>query len=171
MLGHKEKLADAIYNDVTPIVVPPVSAVDLATLAKRRTVAANLLRRQLLVNLVEGFDVETIIQSSVEVSVDPSGSATFATAPRLVGQPVVSEILDPGDHRQAPPGNPHHQNRRPSARGGGEDLELYALRRGNAAASDGFVPHVPVRHAHAGASTRASRSISISASTNWNMTS
>lgn len=40
--------------------------------------------------------METIIQSSVEVSVNPSGSATFATAPRLVGQPVVSEVLDPG---------------------------------------------------------------------------
>ena len=92
MLAHKETLADAIYDDVTAIVVPPTTTISEATLAKRRTVAANLLRRQLLVNLVEGFDVECIMQSSVEVSVKPASTATFATAPRLVGLPVVSAI-------------------------------------------------------------------------------
>ena len=93
MLGHKEKLADAIYNDVTHIVTPPVGVVPADTLAKRRTVAANLLRRQLLVNLVEGFDVEAIIQSSVDVKLTGVGPATpagFATSPRLVGQPVLA---------------------------------------------------------------------------------
>jgi len=99
VLRHKETLADAIHTQVKNV----LAQTDDADIAQRRTIAADALRQQLLVNLVEAFDIETIIQYNVDVTIagvnisDPSWKQqhpnwTRERAPRLAGQPVVLSL-------------------------------------------------------------------------------
>ncbi len=93
ILRAKEILADAIHHQVAPI-LEPLNRTDLA---QRRQVAADALRQQLLTNLVEGYDIETIVQYRVSVSianVTPTDTQwRRELAPRLVGQPVVRQLV------------------------------------------------------------------------------
>ena len=93
ILQHKETLADAIYYQVKHILEDPNS--HQAELEERRQIAANALRQQLRNNLVKGYDIETIIQCKVSVTLaQPWGEdhQTYQTAPRLFGQPVVKNL-------------------------------------------------------------------------------
>lgn len=99
ILRAKETIADAIHSQVTNI----LAQTDNTDISDRRRIAADALRQKLLVNLVEGFDIETIIQYQVQVQVAnaPTGDAkwSFERSPRLVGQPVILNLYnsDTGD--------------------------------------------------------------------------
>lgn len=92
ILRDKETLADAIHHQVTHV----LAQTDQTDIGDRRTIAADTLRQKLLINLVEGFDIETIIQ--YQVTVDVNGIAandpqwTLTRSPRLSGQPVVLNL-------------------------------------------------------------------------------
>ncbi|HEY9830978.1 MAG TPA: LysM domain-containing protein [Stenomitos sp.] len=92
ILQHKETLADAIKSQVTHI----LAQTDNTDISERRNIAADALRQQLLVNLVEAFDIETIIQYNVDVAIanidKNNPNWTYQKAPRLFGQPVVEEL-------------------------------------------------------------------------------
>jgi hypothetical protein len=94
ILLAKEKIADAIHTQVTNI----LAQTDNTDISDRRKIAADALRQKLLLNLVEGFDIETIIQYQVQVQVAnvPTGDAkwSFERSPRLVGQPVIRSLYN-----------------------------------------------------------------------------
>jgi len=88
ILDHKRTLAEAIKNQVTHI----LAQTDAADISARRAIAAVLLHQQLLINLVEAYDIETIIQYNVDVSLAHDPGWTHKNAPRLFGQPVVRNV-------------------------------------------------------------------------------
>ncbi|NJP12677.1 MAG: hypothetical protein HC866_27100 [Leptolyngbyaceae cyanobacterium RU_5_1] len=90
ILEHKETLADAIQKQVTHLLEPGSSE-------DQRAIAAELLKQQLLINLVNAYDIETIIQYRVDVSFAHQ-PPNWDNPPRLVGQPVIQRpdgSLDP----------------------------------------------------------------------------
>ncbi|MGA7937181.1 MAG: hypothetical protein WCA35_26760, partial [Kovacikia sp.] len=86
ILEHKETLADAIQKQVTHLLEP-------GSPEKQRAIAADLLKQQLLINLVNAYDIETIIQYSVDVSFAHQ-PPNWDNPPRLVGQPVIQKQAD-----------------------------------------------------------------------------
>jgi hypothetical protein len=88
ILDHKRTLAEAIKNQVTHI----LAQTDDADISARRAIAADLLHQQLLINLVEAYDIETIIQYNVDVALAHDPGWTRKNAPRLFGQPVVRNV-------------------------------------------------------------------------------
>ena len=89
----KEKLAVAITDQVTPILENTDlkdDAAHQAEITNRINIAASRLKRELLIDLLQAYDIETIVQFDVQVN----ASSTLPNwdrnlAPRLVGQPVV----------------------------------------------------------------------------------
>ena len=71
ILDHKRALAAAIKNQVTHI----LAQTDSADISARRAIAADLLYQQLLINLAEAYDIETIIQYNVDVALARSSGA------------------------------------------------------------------------------------------------
>ena len=104
ILQHKETLATAIAAQVTHILDRTIDA-NLTTMqkqaeqkifAQRRDIAAESLQQQLLINLVSGYDIETIVQYNVAVNVSgitaDNRQWQRQLAPRLVGQPIVVNL-------------------------------------------------------------------------------
>lgn len=89
IISNKATLAKAIYHQVSNILVTADNSI-----GDRRNVAADSLYQKLLANLVEGFDIETIIQYRVDVNLPNNINYANGTAPRLFGQPVVMAVLD-----------------------------------------------------------------------------
>ncbi|HEU5103775.1 MAG TPA: hypothetical protein VFU22_32385, partial [Roseiflexaceae bacterium] len=88
ILGHKKTLARAIRNQVTHI----LEQSEPADISARLDVAADMLHQQLLINLVEAFDIETIVQYNVDVELAEGIALGAANPPRLYGQPVVKSV-------------------------------------------------------------------------------
>lgn len=86
ILKHKETLADAIQTQVKPILEFS------GDISEQRQVAADNLRQQLLLNLVEAFDIETIVQFGVDVNLATNPGWAINTAPRLSGQPIIQAV-------------------------------------------------------------------------------
>ncbi|MEM9215991.1 MAG: LysM peptidoglycan-binding domain-containing protein [Cyanobacteria bacterium P01_F01_bin.150] len=100
IIQAKNDLATTIStNQVTHILDLSQDSDELRSLRdQRQAVAQSALQRELRTNLVDGYDIETIIQYNVDVDIaaDASGSAypwrqttAQSVAPRFVGQPVV----------------------------------------------------------------------------------
>ncbi|BAY35574.1 hypothetical protein NIES2107_74860 (plasmid) [Nostoc carneum NIES-2107] len=85
ILKHKQNLAEVISKQVTNI----LEQIDTTDISQRLNIAQETLRQQLLVNLVEAFDIETIVQYNVDVAVAGNPDWTNDKAPCLFGQPVV----------------------------------------------------------------------------------
>ena len=84
IIRDKHLLADAISRQVVAVLQEDTGAPDFSD---RLEAAQNALKRELLTDLVKGFDQETIIQYPVEVNTGDDLAAT--PAPRLAGQPVI----------------------------------------------------------------------------------
>jgi hypothetical protein len=89
VLGHKQVLAAAIRDQVTNIIALDAGA----DISARRKVAADLIYQQLLINLAEAYDIETIVQYNVSVQLPDGQTWPEAYPPRLYGQPVVRQVL------------------------------------------------------------------------------
>jgi hypothetical protein len=88
ILNHKKTLASAIRDQVTHI----LEQTEPADIADRRKIAADMLHQQLLINLVEAYDIETIVQYNVDVELAEGIGLGEANPPRLYGQPVVKSV-------------------------------------------------------------------------------
>jgi hypothetical protein len=85
ILEHKRTLASAIAAQVTHI----LAQTDGADISARRDRAAELLRQQLLIDLAEAYDIETLVQYNVEVTLAREPGWGAGNAARLAGQPVL----------------------------------------------------------------------------------
>jgi len=95
VIAQKSTLADAISDLIEPVLqnnAPSGSRVDEAKAA---------IRQQMLVNLVEGYDVETIVQFEVAITVGKqlAGASELANThkPRIVGKAKVIKVLQGED--------------------------------------------------------------------------
>ncbi len=91
ILKVKERLATTISNSVTHVL--ELTAPTPAEYSRRQQIAVTTLRKELLKNLAEAYDIETIVQYDVDVAIangtwpsNPSGSMV----PRLSGQPLIT---------------------------------------------------------------------------------
>jgi hypothetical protein len=85
ILEHKKTLAAAIRDQVTYI----LEQTKPADIEDRRNIAAEMLHQQLLINLVEAYDIETIVQYNVDVELAEGVVQGEPNPPRLYGQPIV----------------------------------------------------------------------------------
>lgn len=95
VIGNKSSLADSISDLVEPV----LDGVDKTS--PRVNEAKSSIRQQMLINLIEGYDVETIVQFEVTVTV--GGQLTNASElsgdyqPRIVGKAKVVRVLQGED--------------------------------------------------------------------------
>ncbi|NER89928.1 Calx-beta domain-containing protein [Moorena sp. SIO3A2] len=93
ILDVKASLADSISNNVTHVLDTSVdtSSPEYTT---RQTLAVAALQKELLTNLADAYDIETIVQYNVDVAIADgyqwSSQGSGQDIPRLSGQPVMS---------------------------------------------------------------------------------
>ncbi|WP_366664729.1 Calx-beta domain-containing protein [Moorena sp. SIO3E8] len=89
ILNVKASLADSISNNVTHVLDTSVdtSSPEYTT---RQTLAVAALQKELLTNLADAYDIETIVQYNVDVAIADGYQWSGQDIPRLSGQPVMS---------------------------------------------------------------------------------
>ena len=96
ILNVKARLADAISKNVTHVLEPEAAdrAPESEEYQRRRVIAMATLKKELLKNLADAYDLETIVQYTV--AVETQNSHTWPTQPtpnlppRLSGQPTIT---------------------------------------------------------------------------------
>lgn len=81
ILNHKSTIADAVSKSLIPILKKDKGMGDATT-------AQTKLKQQLLINLMNAYSVDTVVQQAVTVNAPASGGDPIA--PNLYGQPVSS---------------------------------------------------------------------------------
>ncbi|NET67259.1 MAG: hypothetical protein F6K63_23875 [Moorea sp. SIO1G6] len=93
ILDVKASLADSISNNVTHVLDTSVDT-NSSEYTTRQTLAVAALQKELLTNLADAYDIETIVQYNVDVAIADgyqwSSQGSGQDIPRLSGQPVMS---------------------------------------------------------------------------------
>lgn len=88
ILEQKETLAEAIRQQVTNVLS---AQSDIET---RRGLAAELLEQRLRIHLADAYDIESVVQLDVEITIAEGKTFPNAQLARLVGKPYVQAMTD-----------------------------------------------------------------------------
>ncbi|NEO89964.1 MAG: hypothetical protein F6K56_06790, partial [Moorea sp. SIO3G5] len=89
ILDVKASLADSISNNVTHVLDTSLDT-NSSEYTTRQTLAVAALQKELLTNLADAYDIETIVQYNVDVAIADGYQWSGQDIPRLSGQPVMS---------------------------------------------------------------------------------
>ncbi|WP_424100036.1 Calx-beta domain-containing protein [Moorena producens] len=89
ILDVKASLANSISNNVTHVLDTSVDT-NSSEYTTRQTLAVAALQKELLTNLADAYDIETIVQYNVDVAIADGYQWSGQDIPRLSGQPVMS---------------------------------------------------------------------------------
>ncbi|NEP24284.1 Calx-beta domain-containing protein [Moorena sp. SIO3I6] len=89
ILDVKASLADSISKNVTHVLDTSLDT-NSSEYTTRQTLAVAALQKELLTNLADAYDIETIVQYNVDVAIADGYQWSGQDIPRLSGQPVMS---------------------------------------------------------------------------------
>ncbi|NEO68810.1 Calx-beta domain-containing protein [Moorena sp. SIO3H5] len=89
ILDVKASLADSISKNVTHVLDTSVDTTS-EEYTTRQTLAVEALQKELLTNLADAYDIETIVQYNVDVAIADRYQWSDQDIPRLSGQPVMN---------------------------------------------------------------------------------
>ncbi|NEP01762.1 MAG: LysM peptidoglycan-binding domain-containing protein [Symploca sp. SIO2E9] len=89
ILKVKASLADSITNNVTHVLETTLNQ-ESAEYTYRLGLAKAALNKELLTNLADGYDIETIVQYNVDVAIANGYQWSNNDIPRLSGQPTIT---------------------------------------------------------------------------------
>ncbi|NEO79793.1 MAG: hypothetical protein F6J99_27555 [Moorea sp. SIO4G3] len=89
ILDVKASLADSISKNVTHVLKTSVDTTS-EEYTTRQTLAVEALQKELLTNLADAYDIETIVQYNVDVEIADRYQWPDQDIPRLSGQPVIN---------------------------------------------------------------------------------
>ena len=89
ILDVKASLADSISKNVTHVLKTSVDTTS-EEYTTRQSLAVEALQKELLTNLADAYDIETIVQYNVDVEIADGYQWSDQDIPRLSGQPVIN---------------------------------------------------------------------------------
>ncbi len=89
ILNVKASLADSISKNVTHVLDTSLDT-NSSEYTTRQSLAVAALQKELLTNLADAYDIETIVQYNVDVAIADGYQWSGQDIPRLSGQPVMS---------------------------------------------------------------------------------
>ena len=89
ILDVKASLADSISKNVTHVLETSLDT-NSPEYTTRQTLAVAALQKELLTNLADAYDIETIVQYNVDIAIADGYQWSGQDIPRLSGQPVMS---------------------------------------------------------------------------------